>query len=87
MSAYTDACLVEQHGMAVLLPFLESRAWRGPSDPCCQGWPASRPRHSARWTGNLYLEVWSNKNLDDRGSLSCFANRPLFAHWRDKSVR
>ena len=37
MSAYTDACLVEQHGMAVLLPFLESRAWRGPSDPCCQG--------------------------------------------------
>ncbi len=21
-----------------------------------------------RWTGNLFLEVWSNKNLDDRGS-------------------
>ena len=29
MNAYTDACLVEQRGMAVLLPFLESRAWRG----------------------------------------------------------
>ena len=36
MSAYTDSCLVEQHGMAVLISFLESRAWGGPSDPCCQ---------------------------------------------------
>ena len=30
MSAYIDACLLEQRGMAVLLPFfLESRAWHG----------------------------------------------------------
>lgn len=29
MNAFTDACLVEQRGMSALLPFLESRAYRG----------------------------------------------------------
>jgi hypothetical protein len=28
MNAFADACLVEQRGMSVLLPFLESRAYR-----------------------------------------------------------
>ena len=81
MSAYTDACLVEQRGMAVLLPFLESRAWRGQVIRVAKG-PLARhfqrsfgdlliatgPGNVAsveikaqrRWTGNLFLEVWSN---------------------------
>jgi hypothetical protein len=89
MSAYTDACLVEQRGMAVLLPFLESRAWRGQVIRVAKGPLAKHFQRSfgdlliatgpgnvasveikaqRRWTGNLFLEVWSNKNLDDRGS-------------------
>jgi hypothetical protein len=89
MSAYTETCLVAQRGMAVLLPFLESRAWRGQVIRVAKG-PlakhfqrgfedlliATGPGNVAgveikaqrRWTGNLFLEVWSNKNLDDRGS-------------------
>jgi hypothetical protein len=89
MNASTDACLVEQRGMAVLLPFLESRAWRGQVIRVAKGPLATHFQRSfgdrliatgpgnvasveiksqRRWTGNLFLEVWSNKNLDDRGS-------------------
>ena len=90
MSAYTDACLVEQRGMAVLLPFLETRAWRRQVIRVAKGPLAKHFQRSfgdlliatgppnvasveieaqRRRTGNLVLvEVWSNKNLDDRGS-------------------
>jgi hypothetical protein len=95
MNAYTEACLVEQRGMAALLPFLESRAWRGQVIQIAKG-PLARHfqqrfgdlliatgpgavasvevKVERRWTGNLFLELWSNKNLDngashvDRGS-------------------
>ena len=89
MNAYTDACLVEQRGMSVLLPFLESRAYRGQVIQVAKGPLARHFQRSfgdlliatgpgavasveikvqRRWTGNLFLEVWSNRNLDDRGS-------------------
>jgi hypothetical protein len=29
-NAFAAACLVERRGMAALLPYLETRAWRGP---------------------------------------------------------
>jgi hypothetical protein len=75
--------------MAVLLPFLESRAHRGQVIHVAKGPLARHFQRSfgdlliatgpgsvasveikveRRWTGNLFLEVWSNKNLDDRGS-------------------
>src|SRR5215510_326269 len=88
-SSFRDALLVEQRGMAALLPFLESRAWRGHVIQIAKG-PLARtfqrsfgdlviatgPGAAAsvevkvqrRWTGNAFLEVWSNKNLNDRGS-------------------
>ena len=89
MNAYTQACLVEQRGMSALLPFLESRAYRGQVIRVAKG-PLARHfqrsfgdlliatgpgsvasveiKTQRRWTGNLFLEVWSNKNLNDRGS-------------------
>jgi hypothetical protein len=89
MDAFVDACLVEQRGMAALLPFLETRAWRGQVIQVAKGHLARHFQRTfgdlliatgpggvasieikvqRRWTGNLFLEVWSNKNLDDRGS-------------------
>ena len=87
--AFTQACLVERRGMAALLPYLETRAWRGQVIQVAKGQLARHfqqrfgdlliatgPGAAAsvevkvqrRWTGNLFLEVWSNKNLDDRAS-------------------
>ena len=89
MNAFADACLVEQRDMSVLLPFLESRAYRGQVIQVAKGPLARHFQRSfgdlliatgpgavasveikvqRRWTGNLFLEVWSNRNLDDRGS-------------------
>ncbi len=89
MDAFADACLVEQRGMAALLPFLESRAWRGQLIHVAKG-PLARTfqrsfgdlliatgpggvasieiKVQRRWTGRLFLEVWSNKNLDSQAS-------------------
>lgn len=75
--------------MAALLPWLESRAYRGHVVQVAKG-PLARtfqrsfgdlliatgPGAAAsvevkverRWTGNAFLEVWSNRNLDQRGS-------------------
>lgn len=75
--------------MSVLLPFLESRAWRGQVIRVAKGPLARHFQRSfgdlliatgpgdvasveikavRRWTGNLFLEVWSNRNTDDRTS-------------------
>jgi len=89
MNAFEDACFVEQHGLSSLLPYLESRAWRGQVIQVCKG-PLARHfqrtfgdlliatgpggvasveiKVQRRWTGNLFLETWSNRNLGDRGS-------------------
>jgi hypothetical protein len=89
VNAFTDACIVEQRGMSALLPYLESRAYRGQVIQVAKG-PLARHfqrsfgdlliatgpgavasveiKVSRRWTGNLFLEVWSNKNLEDRAS-------------------
>jgi hypothetical protein len=88
-NAFQRSCLVEQRGMATLLPFLETRAWRGQIIQVAKG-PLARHfqksfgdlliatgpgavatvevKAERRWTGNLFLELWSNKNLDDRAS-------------------
>jgi hypothetical protein len=88
-NAFSNACLVERRGMAVLLPYLETRAWRGQVIQVAKG-PLARHfqqrfgdlliatgpgavasveiKVNRRWTGNLFLELWSNKNLDDRAS-------------------
>lgn len=89
MNAFTDACLVEQRGMSVLLPYLESRAYRGQVIQVCKG-PLARHfqrtfgdlliatgpggvasveiKTQRRWTGRLFLETWSNRNLENRAS-------------------
>lgn len=89
MNAFTHACLVEQHGMSRLLPYLETRAHRGQVIQVCKG-PLARHFQRAfgdlliatgpgavasveikvqsRWTGRLFLETWSNRNLEDRAS-------------------
>ena len=75
--------------MSVLLPYLESRAWRGQVIQVSKGPLAKHFQRSfgdlliatgpggvasveikncRRWTGNLFLEVWSNRNLEDRAS-------------------
>ena len=75
--------------MSALLPYLESKAWRGQVIQVAKGPLAGHfQRHfgdlliatgpgrvasveikvNRRWTGNLFLELWSNKNLDDRSS-------------------
>jgi hypothetical protein len=89
MNAFSDACLVEQRGMATLLPYLESRAWRGQviqvsKGPLAQHFQrafgdlliATGPGDVAtveiktqrRWTGRLFLETWSNRNMENRAS-------------------
>lgn len=87
--SYRDACFVERRGMSVLLPHLETRAWRGRVLNVATG-PLARTfqrrfgdllvatsanavssvevKTERRWTGNAFLEVWSNKNLNDRGN-------------------
>jgi hypothetical protein len=87
VNAFARASLVEHRGIAVLLPYLEERAYRGQIVTTARG-PLSRTlqRHygdffintdaetvrsleikvERNWTGNLFLQTWSNLNLDDR---------------------
>ncbi len=87
MNAYTEASVVEHRGLAVLLPYLEERAYRGRIVSTAKG-PLSRTLQRSfgdffinvdaqtvrsleikverTWTGNLFLETWSNLNLADR---------------------
>jgi len=87
VNAYAEASLVEHRGLAVLLPYLEERAYRGRLVSTAKG-PLSRTLQKSfgdffmnvdtetvrsleikverHWTGNLFLETWSNRNLDDR---------------------
>lgn len=89
MNAFENACLVEQRGMTTLLPYLETRAYRGRVIQICKGPLAAHFQRTfgdlliatgpdgvasieiktqTRWTGNLFLETWSNRNLEDRAS-------------------
>jgi hypothetical protein len=87
VNAFTQASLVEHRGLAVLLPYLEERAYRGRLVSTAKG-PLSQTLQHAfgdyfmntdaetvrsleikverQWTGNLFLETWSNRNLDDQ---------------------
>ena len=89
VNAFTEASLVEHRGLAVLLPYLEERAYRGRLVSTAKG-PLSRTlqrcygdvfmntdadtlrgleiKVERHWTGNLFLETWSNRNLEDRDS-------------------
>lgn len=89
MTAFNEASLVEHRGLAVLLPYLEARAFRGRVVSTAKG-PLSRTLQRSfgdffisvdadtvrsleikveqTWTGNLFLETWSNRNLEDRDS-------------------
>ncbi len=89
MNAFTEASFVEHRGLAVLLPYLEERAYRGCIVSTARGPLARTLQHNfsdffmntdeqtvcsseikveRHWTGNLFLETWSNLNLADRGS-------------------
>ena len=87
VNAFTEASLVEHRGLAVLLPYLEERAYRGRLVSTAKG-PLARTLQRSfgdffinidadtvrsleikverHWTGNLFLETWSNLNLEDR---------------------
>jgi hypothetical protein len=89
MNAFNSASLVEQRGLAILLPWLEERAHQGRIVSTARGtlarvlqadfgdylinteagsvW-AVEVKVEERWTGNLFLETWSNRNLEDRVS-------------------
>jgi hypothetical protein len=91
MNAFTQTSAVEQKGLALLLPFLEARAFNGQivnlrkgtlaqtlqasfgdvmmnTDPDPDTVVAVEIKIEQRWTGNLFLETWSNRNLDDKAS-------------------
>jgi hypothetical protein len=77
---------VEHRGLAVLLPYLEEKAYRGRLVSTAKG-PLSRTLQKSfgdffmnvdaetvrsleikverQWTGNVFLETWSNRNLED----------------------
>lgn len=89
MNAFNRASLVEQQGLALLLPWLEERAYKGRLVSTFRG-PAARAFQTSFgdvlvntdpetvwaveikverfWTGNVFLETWSNRNLEDRTS-------------------
>jgi hypothetical protein len=89
MNAYASANLVEHRGLAMLIPFLEERAYKGRVVSTARGalaktlqtnfgdllmntdaetvW-AIEVKVEQVWTGNLFLETWSNRNLDDKAS-------------------
>lgn len=60
MNGYQDACLAEQRGMAVLLPFLESRAWRGQVIRVAKGRLA---KHFQRSFGDLLVATGPAGNV------------------------
>jgi hypothetical protein len=89
MNAFQGASLIEARGMAVLLPYIEEKAYQGRFVRTCKG-PLARflqeelgdvlvntsedTLYSAeikveqRHTGRLFLETWSNRNLDHQAS-------------------
>lgn len=89
VNAYASTSLVEHHGLAVLMPFLEERAYRGRVVSTVRGtlaktlqadfgdvlmntdadtiWSIEIKVEQHR-TGNLFLETWSNRNLDNKAS-------------------
>jgi hypothetical protein len=89
MNAFTTASLVEQRGLAILLPYLEERAFKGRIVSTARGtlartlqqdfgdylmntddrtvW-AVEVKIEQAWTGNLFLETWSNRNLESKAS-------------------
>jgi len=95
--AFAEASRVEQRGLALLLPYLEARAFqgrivttaRGTLAPTLQAsmgdvlmntdadtiW-AIEAKIERRWTGNLFLELWSNRNLDDKASHAARGSAP-----------
>jgi hypothetical protein len=87
MNAFTTASLVEQRGLAILLPYLEERAFKGRIVSTARGtlartlqqdfggyllntddrtvW-AVEIKIEQVWTGDLFLETWSNRNLESK---------------------
>lgn len=97
MNAFEGASMVEARGMAVLLPYIEEKAYQGRLVRTCKG-PLARflqeevgdvivntaeekvmaaeIKIEQRHTGNLFLEVWSNRNLDDPCAHACLGSNP-----------
>lgn len=96
-NSFAHASLVEQRGMALLLPFLEARAYQGRIVSTARGtlartlqasfgdvllntdantlW-AIEAKIERRWTGNLFLEIWSNRNLESKAAHAARGSTP-----------
>ena len=97
MNAFTTASLVEQRGLAILLPYLEERAFKGRIVSTARGtlartlqqdfgdyllnthdrtvWAVEIKVEQA-WTGNLFLETWSNRNLESKATHAELGSTP-----------